>query len=663
MSRRWLFLLPILLCLGKHGVAQNWSGVLAPARAIDWSQAGAGSIPTNRIQCVTSQCSTVSGGTVTLSSINAAITSAPAGTYVLLPAGSWTITGGINMKSNVTLRGMGPDQTTLVFSSSGSCYGIAAGICIWSGDSNWAGGPKNVANWTAGYAKGATSITLSSVTNLKVGQLLELDQTDDPSDPGDIYVCGNMTTCGWSGNVVVSGRSGRRQAQIVTVKACGTSTPGAACTSTTVTINPGLYAPNWNRYPGTSLPQAWYASALPISGVGIENLTLDYRSVATLGGGVLYISATGNWVKNVRSLGSSTSGNQIKHVLAEYSAHNTIRDGYFYGGAPNSEAYAIDFGYTSSDNLAENNICQHLPGCMVTEGGAGNVHGYNYAVDNYFGTDTIYGSAWMQNDSDHHSVGDYYLLWEGNTGSGFAMDGIHGGSFMVTAFRNRYSGRDPVGVPSPIKTQSTVAQNIYALSRYVNSVGNVLGTGGYHTYYQTAAASSSDSGHATAANLSVFNLGFSGASGSVNGSFPDDLLVASTLMRWGNYDTVTNDVRWCTANGSPIAACGGSERAESAPVYPGLSNPSQTLPASFYLLTQPSWWGTMPWPAIGPDVTSGNVANVGGHAYLTPSANCYLRVMGGKTDGSSGILSFNADNCYGNSVSVSPPTGLSAIVN
>jgi hypothetical protein len=73
----------------------------------------------------------------------------------------------------------------------------------------------------------------------------------------------------------------------------------------------------------------------------------------------------------------------------------------------------------------------------------------------------------------------------------------------------------------------------------------------------------------------------------------------------------------------------------------------------------------MPWPAIGPDVTGGNVSNVGGHVYLTPAANCYLNVLGGLINGSTGILTFNANNCYGSAQSSLPipPTGLSAIVN
>ncbi len=63
----------------------------------------------------------------------------------------------------------------------------------------------------------------------------------------------------------------------------------------------------------------------------------------------------------------------------------------------------------------------------------------------------------------------------------------------------------------------------------------------------------------------------------------------------------------------------------------------------------------MPWPAVGPDVTGGNVANVGGHVYHNPAANCYLNILGGHTDGSSGVLSFDASNCYSSTPTVSIP--------
>jgi hypothetical protein len=80
---------------------------------------------------------------------------------------------------------------------------------------------------------------------------------------------------------------------------------------------------------------------------------------------------------------------------------------------------------------------------------------------------------------------------------------------------------------------------------------------------------------------------------------------------------------------------------------------SQQLPASFYLSGRPSFWttpwGTPPWPAIGPDVSNGNVAGWGGHANRIPARLCYEN-----TPKSNGILVFNASSCYSSTTAPVP---------
>src|ERR1019366_3488785 len=78
--------------------------------------------------------------------------------------------------------------------------------------------------------------------------------------------------------------------------------------------------------------------------------------------------------------------------------------------------------------------------------------------------------------------------------------------------------------------------------------------------------------------------------------------------------------------------------------------------ASFYLSSKPSWFGDVPFPAIGPDV-SGGQANAFGHAYAIPAEVCYEKVMGG-SDGTGSPLRFNADVCYRGATSNPPPGGL-----
>ena len=80
---------------------------------------------------------------------------------------------------------------------------------------------------------------------------------------------------------------------------------------------------------------------------------------------------------------------------------------------------------------------------------------------------------------------------------------------------------------------------------------------------------------------------------------------------------------------------------------------SQTLPPSFYLSAQPSWWGSLPFPATGPDVSGGS--GPGGHSYGNPAQACYLNTMGGSDGGAGGPLPFNAEKCYGGGTASQAP--------
>jgi len=84
---------------------------------------------------------------------------------------------------------------------------------------------------------------------------------------------------------------------------------------------------------------------------------------------------------------------------------------------------------------------------------------------------------------------------------------------------------------------------------------------------------------------------------------------------------------------------------------------THSLPSSFYLTTKPIWWGPMPWPAIGPDVTGGT--GPGGFSYAIPAQACYNNSA---KDGS-GILIFDANACYYSQQRPAPPTNLKVIVN
>src|ERR1700681_2798755 len=170
MLKRICMVLGVLFCMTGYAQAQSWSSILDSSRATDWS--GVGTTITNRSTvCSTSACNTVNAGTVTTTSLNAALASATSGQVVTIPSGTFTISAGflINV-SNITLRGAGPLSTTLNFTGGDSCNGNGGDACVspssnafYFGSTPVQPGGTNAATWSGGYAQGATSITVSSV--------------------------------------------------------------------------------------------------------------------------------------------------------------------------------------------------------------------------------------------------------------------------------------------------------------------------------------------------------------------------------------------------------------------------------------------------------------------------------------------------------------------
>lgn len=609
--RRVLFLLWVCFA-GFPDSARAQQTIVAPSRSINWGDVGIpGGIPARR-----AICATLNPG-ATAAQINDAITSCASGQTVKLNAGNYYLAGGVDFgggKSGVTLRGAGADQTVLTFSSGAVCNGLGADVCMHSSDTNWRGGTSNTASWTAGYARGTTVITLSSTAQLSVGKTIILDQLNDSSDNGAIYVCdtvaGGCNDDGLSGGPGGSQRESRAQQQLVTV---------TAISGNQVTISPGLYMPNWRA---SQSPDAWWADG-PASGDGIEDVSLDHTSSGSQYG-VAIFNCSGCWIKGVRSIRANRS-----HVHIELSNRIVVRDSYFYGTKNAvSQSYGVE-AFPAGDTLIENNIFQQITAPQMISGPcSGCVIAYNVSIYDLYNP-----AAYLSHSVFMHSSGIDNVLIEGNAGVGMYSDLFHGTHHFVTVFRNRYNGWESTG---PVANLN--ALNIWPFSRFFNIVGNVLGESGRQMNYQKTPS--------TGGEPAIYVLGTGTSTCCLGG----DAHVVTTLLRWGNYDTVTAGSRFVSSEVPSSLA--GSQAPYSNPV-PG----SQALPASFYLSTKPGWWsGAKPWPAIGPDVTGGNIPNVDGHAYTIPSQDCYAINMLGPADGSGGVLSFNAARCYGGGGNTAPAT-------
>jgi hypothetical protein len=636
----FLFLL-ILHCSSVFSFGQAWAGIIARSRAVDWSQAGVvGGIPSGRW----TQCGSAIAAGASAAAINSALAACGKKQYVQLGAGTFNLSAGIIFanKSNVELRGMGANQTFLVFTGTGGCSGVSAVICLASQDVNYWGAPSNLANWTAGYFVGTTTLTLSSKTNLALGTPLTLDQANDTTDSGDIFVCyapaGICSSNGDDGGFL---RAGRSQEQVVTVTSISGSGPY------TIGVTPGLYMPNWAS---AKSPQAWWPTT-PIANSGVQNLSVDSTNAKTMTS-VQFFNCNGCWVRGIRSISPGRS-----HVMCWQSPHSTVEDSYFYRTTnQTSSSYAVELA-NASDSLLQNNISQQVSTPWVWSGTcSGCVQAYNFDIDDIFDSGgRVYN--YQQQGSYPHSVGDDTTLLEGNQGAGLYSDNFHGTHHFITAFRNlwngyqRNNGNDTAG--------GLFAVSLNAFSRFYNIVGNVMGSPALpFKNYQRNPANSGSVGVNTAV---VVN--------GIGNGVQNDTNTPRTAMFWGNYDTVTAAVRWCGNSSNPGWSTTCSSTSEVPSGIANFANPvptSTTLPASFYLSARPPWWpSAKPWPAIGPDVTGGNIAGYAGHAYSIPAADCYSNAMGGSPDGTGSVLSFNPAACYVSTSDASPkrPSGLSAVAN
>jgi hypothetical protein len=684
-----------------------WARLLAPGRGATWSQAGVvGGVPSaGWAKCVTTACNTVStnGASSTEAQIEAAVTSASgSSTYVALPAGTYSVPAlCLSGDSDVALRGAGANQTFIVTTSSTSCGRAPGAIAITASGGNSPASPNNgpvlltpPTGVSGNVIKGTNTLTFASVPNLKIGNPIVIDQLDTVNDTGGFEVIGTcgLTFCpsgspytspasvspGLAGPYSLEGEGGNTgvrgancvnspancnsQQQMVVITQCdGVTTVGHSCSSgSNVTIAPPLMMPNWTT---SSSMSAWWATS-PVSMVGIEDMSVDATS--TDGGGcgnntgIDMNNVLNGWVKGVTVINSNQS-----HVKVETSEHLSIINNYFFltqGSA--TCAYGVELN-GASQALVENNIYHAIASPIIENGTTnGSVVGYNFTINNYYTQSALYN----QNGYGEHSGGVDTVLFEGNITNQIDPDNVHGTGNLDTFFRNYITGPQ-ADCYSSGSTYSTAVYGVcnsqlapvelWSFHRFYSIIGNVLGTSGVNTSYMPSSACSA----------CVYDLGF-GLDGIAS-----DPNVQQTVMLWGNADSATGF-------GSPRFNC--NEVLEGT-TFPNLAvsqafqiNPCpavETLPASFYYSSKPSWWpSSKTWPIVGPDISGGNLliatsgayarslvtdstqcggcstsTAVSGLANSNPAMDCYLS-LGGLPNGSGPVLSnFNEASCYASS--------------
>ncbi|HWT66601.1 MAG TPA: hypothetical protein VN151_10850 [Terracidiphilus sp.] len=675
MNHRITFLAVVsslVICLSAP--AQNWSTFLDPSRAIDWTSAGF-TIPSYTVACATQPTLTAgsSAASANTTAINAALASCDSThNVVTLPSGTYYVAGiSFGTQGHQVLRGAGSSLTDLIFTAEASCNGVSHGVCMkastftYNGNSNvQPSSGSNQCSWSAGYTQGTTSITLSSCGGTPTAnKMLILDQANDTSDTGGVYICDSATSgCSYESNGSHDGRqiNGVTHSQQQVVYANSVTNNGNG--TYTVSITPGVFFTNIRS---SQSPGAWWSAI--VQNDGIEDLTLDGTSISD--GNLAMFDCYQCWMKGVRSIDAGRN-----HVLLQQSMSDVIRDSYFYASQSHtSGSYGIEY-QVASGTLIENNIFQQLTVPIMMTQTSGTVIDYNFGIDSYLGSSTFNGAYAV------HNAGNEMNLWEGNNMGGIWADDAWGSSTQQTYFRNML-----IGWGNGL-TSSSFPVLLRSYNRAFNLVGNVLGQPSYHTQYQTYATSTTAGTGSSAESKSVYTAGW-GSTGPGCSNPSCDPIVYSTLMRWGNYDVVSAATRWNSTEAAPASVTYVSANFTST--YFG--SLSQTLPSSLYYSAAPSWWPTnKAWPAVGPDVTAGNVGTCTGtysgaqgttasqcsggslssawaaHVTSIPAQDCYLTTMGGAPDGTGSVLSFDASTCYSGTTSSSgtpaAPTGLTATV-
>ncbi|HEY1462767.1 MAG TPA: glycosyl hydrolase family 28-related protein, partial [Terriglobales bacterium] len=348
MKRTCKFLFPlisIVLLFSTFSFGQAWSGILAPARATDWTQAGLpGGIP-NR----TTICANVLTSDNT-AAIQAKINSCPANQVVLFPSGTWTLTGSIFANKGIVLRGNGPTNTTI---------NVGPGNILMStaGQSNMGNYPPNLGstNWSGGLTRGSTVLTVASTSGLAAGQRVVLDQHNAPY----VFVnavegpCTSGNSCGRNDSPLqFFGADTRAQEEIVLIQSVDSSTQ--------ITIAaPGIS----HDYTSSLTPQVfyWNTSGLgSIKNAGVENMK---------------VNANGNnfaismpfcdycWVKNVAVINTARSA-----VFFWWGYRDEVRDSYF--SASNTSGGPTEYGVevlASTFAKVENNIFYGITSNLLPE--------------------------------------------------------------------------------------------------------------------------------------------------------------------------------------------------------------------------------------------------------------------------------------------------------
>jgi hypothetical protein len=562
------------------------SVVLSADRTTAWNPGmmAVDSIPVRSTVCARL---TPRGGTLDdTARIQGAINACPAGQVVQLAAGTFLINSGnfVLVNKAITLRGAGPGQTTLAKTDGALPYpaqvpGPHPSPLIIVGPARYSNEPGNSTNLTTDAVKASNTVTVANAAGFTAGQIVLLDeasgagwQTDPVAGRGQIWAAPDWRVVWQKHNPVIpyvddfaaeafpttAGTAGswfsRLDRPTAEVKQI------ASVSGSTITFTTPIHI----SYRSSNAAQLSRYAQPHVQNAGIEDLKL----IGGDDGNLRFNWAAQCWAKNVENTVWVGAG------FAIYSSFRIeLREFYVHDAAwvqPGGGSYAISLDVGTSEVLIENGISVRANKVMVARAaGAGSVVAYNYMDMGYIN----YNGTWIEVGLNaSHMVGSHHVLFEGNYGFNADSDDTHGNSIYHTFFRNHLRGiRAPfdnqAGGRIDDATQSgngpKRSAGLMAYSYWMSFFGNVLGAPGQMNgwVYETAFGNGKPS---------IWMLGWDKSV---------DARVSATTLRHGNFDYVTNTVKW----------------------DPAITN--HTLPNSLYLTGKPAFFDAgigYTWPWVDP---------------------------------------------------------------
>jgi hypothetical protein len=479
--------------------------------------------------------------------IQAAINACPPGSTVYLPKGAYRVGGRVGLKSGVSLRGAGPGLTTILLTDKGAGFVAASpnrDLNALVTDQGPGPDPNNMSGpIVAGYTKGSTTIVVSSAlaANLLEGNLVLINELNDPEF---------VTTKGYGGACNWAGGSGQR--------ALGEVKMIASKSGTSITFTRPLY--HGYRSPlGPKLIRMSSAGSV-VRNAGIENLTIDGNAVAAAC--VEFLAAAHCWVKGVEFKNWFSHSIRLTWgALGCEVAHCYLHDPVGFAG---NQGYGIAITGNATDNSIYDSIFKwvHVGVSIGSAGGTANVVAYNYCHSTNHRQPN-----WPIPGFATHGGHTLLNLFEGNVNGRMLFDGYWGSGSHNVAFRNWLTGDNN----NPSVTMNKICVEVETMNPYVSYVGNVLGFSGMTGEYEIGVDGVRDTQRG---GYYIWKVGFAGSDQFGQRHAP----TVESLIRHGNYDYITQTIRW----------------------DPAIRD--HDLPPSYYLSAKPSWFGSLDWPPFGPDV-------------------------------------------------------------